>query len=558
MGRCLAVDNALTTLATAYTHGVSTSFTVSPGKGSLFGTPSASSPIRVTAIKVSAMSPSGQLIDLTKYATYRATSVVGDVISGLTLESGTDQDFTPGDVFGALNNAAAINDLNGDLSTLDAAAVKVTGDQVVAGVKTHASKIVTPQIDHGTQGGTLAAPNPQTLLTHQPIDSASFGPWQLCAYGGFSTVDSTQYWDPVLYLGYNPNRDPAAPGRNDLPTSTLNIEARYVEPSSGKTTSEFYFEYLSAANDGVNRFQVRPIAFTLDQATGSVRGALELGPYQSGWSSFGINAGPGVGGAFTILQIVAGVTAAASSIQLLSPTVSIGTHTVSDVDGGSSGTLIFGNDNQPTRSLAGTGIVNLAELQMGSAFGKLRSLNSAIGLTIQSDAADAIDAVTINASVTHTSGAIWKAKNNGSTLAYVDPTGLTATNLSSNGTLTVAADSTFSGVLNSANSGADGIYVEVQRIQIAGNLGPGNWRHSLKSSLSSSLGSNLLTWSLCTSQTTQTDVLTLCGDKSVTVYGPIKPAQLADSSAPNGSLYFSTTAGKLVYKDGSGVVNPLY
>ncbi len=40
--------------------------------------------------------------------------------------------------------------------------------------------------------------------------------------------------------------------------------------------------------------------------------------------------------------------------------------------------------------------------------------------------------------------------------------------------------------------------------------------------------------------------------------GTIDPAQLADGSAANDSVYYSTTASKLVYKDGRGVVNNLY
>jgi hypothetical protein len=40
--------------------------------------------------------------------------------------------------------------------------------------------------------------------------------------------------------------------------------------------------------------------------------------------------------------------------------------------------------------------------------------------------------------------------------------------------------------------------------------------------------------------------------------GSWKPPAIADSSASNDSMYFSTTAGKLVYKDVSGVVNALY
>ena len=40
--------------------------------------------------------------------------------------------------------------------------------------------------------------------------------------------------------------------------------------------------------------------------------------------------------------------------------------------------------------------------------------------------------------------------------------------------------------------------------------------------------------------------------------GEVEPASLADASAANNSIYFSTTANKLVFKDSSGVVNNLY
>lgn len=40
--------------------------------------------------------------------------------------------------------------------------------------------------------------------------------------------------------------------------------------------------------------------------------------------------------------------------------------------------------------------------------------------------------------------------------------------------------------------------------------------------------------------------------------GSFKPASLADADAPNDTIYKSTDAGKLVYKDESGVVNALY
>lgn len=40
--------------------------------------------------------------------------------------------------------------------------------------------------------------------------------------------------------------------------------------------------------------------------------------------------------------------------------------------------------------------------------------------------------------------------------------------------------------------------------------------------------------------------------------GTVRPVRMADVSAPNDSIYYSTTANKLVYKDSSGVVNNLY
>jgi len=40
--------------------------------------------------------------------------------------------------------------------------------------------------------------------------------------------------------------------------------------------------------------------------------------------------------------------------------------------------------------------------------------------------------------------------------------------------------------------------------------------------------------------------------------GSVKPASIADASAPNDSIYYSTTQSKLVYKDSGGTVNNLY
>lgn len=40
--------------------------------------------------------------------------------------------------------------------------------------------------------------------------------------------------------------------------------------------------------------------------------------------------------------------------------------------------------------------------------------------------------------------------------------------------------------------------------------------------------------------------------------GSFIPPSLADSTAENNSIYYSTTQSKLVYKDASGTVNDLY
>ena len=45
---------------------------------------------------------------------------------------------------------------------------------------------------------------------------------------------------------------------------------------------------------------------------------------------------------------------------------------------------------------------------------------------------------------------------------------------------------------------------------------------------------------------------------SINHNGSITPATLADASASNNSIYYSSTAGKLVYKDSAGTVNNLY
>jgi len=52
--------------------------------------------------------------------------------------------------------------------------------------------------------------------------------------------------------------------------------------------------------------------------------------------------------------------------------------------------------------------------------------------------------------------------------------------------------------------------------------------------------------------------LEMAGTERITSAGCFLPVSLADASAPNNSIYYSTTASKLVYKDSGGTVNNLY
>ena len=47
-------------------------------------------------------------------------------------------------------------------------------------------------------------------------------------------------------------------------------------------------------------------------------------------------------------------------------------------------------------------------------------------------------------------------------------------------------------------------------------------------------------------------------DTNLVLAVPLTPRSMADSAAPNGTLYYSTDAAKLVFKDSGGVVNNLY
>jgi hypothetical protein len=89
---CKPVDNAASTLEAARSLGEST-ITLAAGSGDRFGTPTASDPIRVTLVRATALDFAGRITDPDRLAVFRCTERSGDTLSGLTLESGTDQFF---------------------------------------------------------------------------------------------------------------------------------------------------------------------------------------------------------------------------------------------------------------------------------------------------------------------------------------------------------------------------------------------------------------------------------------------------------------------------------
>lgn len=118
--RCLPNDNAIGFLGAAFTNGVSTEFRIAAGPEDRFGSPSAQHPARFSVTKLSAFDANGLLTDLTKQATYRATVRSGVVLSGLTFESGTPQNFAVGDIIADLVMGQFVRDLDDGLAAVEA------------------------------------------------------------------------------------------------------------------------------------------------------------------------------------------------------------------------------------------------------------------------------------------------------------------------------------------------------------------------------------------------------------------------------------------------------
>ena len=144
------VDNFACLLGAAYNTG-SGSVTLQTGYGATLASRltqigsagiSVDSPLRFTLIEQSA---NGVISPTTKFAIYLATSLSGDVLSGVTVAEGTtDQQFAINDVFAVLWTAGGQKEL-ADIartSPTDASVVHKTGDETIAGTKTFSTTIV--------------------------------------------------------------------------------------------------------------------------------------------------------------------------------------------------------------------------------------------------------------------------------------------------------------------------------------------------------------------------------------------------------------------------------
>jgi len=207
--------------------------------------------------------------------------------------------------------ASELRDLDG---TLDAGrvdgAVRDTGDQSIAGTKSFVAAIGTPKVDHGTQGGTVSVPALHVLWTLQPIEPGT-AKWQGTCGTAFFGLDD----DQVHYHGYN--ADESVPTE---PRVVRGTEVHYVDPATGRPTVEGYFEFRSPAVGGPSpRIQRRAFAATIDEATGSVDSADELGPAGGPYGHKRIRGGASNGGDFDIQFWSTGDGPATSITQINSP-----------------------------------------------------------------------------------------------------------------------------------------------------------------------------------------------------------------------------------------------
>jgi hypothetical protein len=125
-------DGITRALTAPYTHGVSTSVSAT-GIGVLAGSPTPAKPVRFTLAKAAAVSAAGTITVPAQSAVYRAIGFTADTLTGVTWESGTDQDFAAGDWIGFAGSARYITDINARLRKLAASYVSVLDAGTVVG-----------------------------------------------------------------------------------------------------------------------------------------------------------------------------------------------------------------------------------------------------------------------------------------------------------------------------------------------------------------------------------------------------------------------------------------
>jgi hypothetical protein len=152
------VNNAQTTLGASYSIGGST-LTMATGYGTTLAakltalghTLGASAPLRVTAIKSTALNVYGQITDLSKLTIFEATGRSGDVLTGVSVVEGTtDQAFAAGDTLAFLWTAGAAKELR---DAINAGSGSVTS--VALTVPTGLSVSGSPITSSGTLAVTL-------------------------------------------------------------------------------------------------------------------------------------------------------------------------------------------------------------------------------------------------------------------------------------------------------------------------------------------------------------------------------------------------------------------
>jgi hypothetical protein len=124
-------DGITRALTAAYTHGVSTTVSAT-GIGALAGSPTPTKPVRFTLAKAAAVT-NGMITVPAQSAVYRAVGFTADTLTGVTFESGTDQDFAAGDWIGFASSAQYTRDINARLRIIARAYVSVLDAGTVVG-----------------------------------------------------------------------------------------------------------------------------------------------------------------------------------------------------------------------------------------------------------------------------------------------------------------------------------------------------------------------------------------------------------------------------------------